>query len=297
MNAADPLAGEPLGVTVSEAVRQALAEDIGALGDITSAVFEDFPEVEAVLVSRSPGVLAGRAAAEETFAQVDASISVEWGASDGDALEAGRPFAVVRGPLEKISAAERTALNFLCHLSGVATTTRRFLDAARAGNPEVRIRDTRKTTPGLRMLEKAAVAAAGGTNHRASLSGAILLKDNHLAFVSVSQAVASARDMWPGRTVQVECDTVDQCDQAVAAGADAVLLDNMSPEEVALCVARVDRAAVVEVSGGVTIDNIADYAAAGPEFIAVGAITHSAPALDIGLDVVSSRIDPSALRN
>lgn len=278
---------ELLGVTVSEAVRLALAEDIGALGDITSALLEDYPKVEAVLVARRPGVLAGRAAVEETFAQVDGSIAIDWEADDGDELVAGVPFATVRGQLNTVSAAERTALNFLCHLSGVATMTRRFLDLARARSPQVEIRDTRKTTPGLRTLEKAAVAAAGGTNHRSSLSDGILLKDNHLGSISIARAVERAREMWPGRSVQVECDTPEQCDEAVAAGADAVLLDNMSPEQVAACVQRVGEQIVVEVSGGVTLDNVADYAEAGPRYIAIGAVTHSAPSLDIGLDVVS----------
>jgi nicotinate-nucleotide pyrophosphorylase (carboxylating) len=183
--------------------------------------------------------------------------------------------------------AERTALNFLCHLSGIATLTRRYVEAARPA----RVRDTRKTTPGLRALEKAAVRAGGGVNHRGSLSDGILVKDNHLGGLGVDEAVERARARWPGRTVQVECDTADQVKAALVAGADLVLLDNMAPDQVGVCVALVraaPRPCLVEVSGGVTLDNVAAYAAAGADLVAVGALTHSAPALDIGLDLLET---------
>jgi nicotinate-nucleotide pyrophosphorylase (carboxylating) len=179
--------------------------------------------------------------------------------------------------------AERTALNLLCHLSGVATLTRRYADAV-AGTG-VRILDTRKTTPGLRALEKAAVRAGGGHNHRGSLSDMVLLKDNHIAGMEIAHAVAAARAMWPGRGVEVECDRLEQVRVAVTAGADVVLLDNMSPADVEVCVKEVNGRALVEVSGRVNLDTVADYAAAGPDLISVGALTHSAPVLDIGLDL------------
>ena len=188
----------------------------------------------------------------------------------------------------------------------IATLTRRYADLAgsvpeRSGRP-ARIRDTRKTTPGLRALEKAAVRAGGGVNHRGSLSDGILVKDNHLARLrganatdglSIAEAVTQAHERWPGRSVQVECDTEAQVKEAVAAGADLVLLDNMTPVEVEACVAlvaaseaeRTGRRCLVEVSGGVNLDTVAAYAAAGPDLISVGALTHSAPVLDLGLDV------------
>jgi nicotinate-nucleotide pyrophosphorylase (carboxylating) len=167
-------------------------------------------------------------------------------------------------------------------LSGVATLTRRYVHAAQ-GN--ARIRDTRKTTPGLRALEKAAVRAGGGANHRGSLSDGILVKDNHLAGVSISDAVSRAKRRWPGQVVEVECDTPEQVREAVDAGAEMVLLDNMTPDQVAACVKLVEGRCPVEVSGRVTLDSVPEYAATGADFISVGALTHSAPALDIGLDV------------
>jgi nicotinate-nucleotide pyrophosphorylase (carboxylating) len=179
-------------------------------------------------------------------------------------------------------------LNFLGHLSGVASLTRRFVVAVHQANPATRILDTRKTTPGLRALEKAAVRAGGGHNHRGSLSEAVLVKDNHLGGVSIADAVARARQLWPGRMVEVECDRAEQVDEAVAAGATMVLLDNMDPGQVAGCVARVRAAgsgAPVEVSGRMDLDVAPAMAAAGADLISVGALTHSAPVLDLGFDL------------
>ncbi len=268
---------------IPEIVARALAEDLGPLGDITSSLLPPDVKATAALVPRQPGVLAGRDPATEAFRQVDASLVVTWLASDGDQVTPGEPVSTVDGTLTSILTAERTALNFLCHLSGIATLTRRYAEAAHPA----RIRDTRKTTPGLRALEKAAVRAGGGVNHRGSLSDGILVKDNHLGGLPVEVAVALARARWPGRTVQVECDTVEQVRGAVAAGAELVLLDNMTPDEVARCVRLVAGRCLVEVSGGVTIENVAAYAKAGADFISVGALTHSAPALDIGLDLTT----------
>ncbi len=268
-----------------EAVSRALAEDLGVLGDLTASLLPAGVSVRAALVPRSDGVLAGRLAAAEAFAQVDPVITLEWLVDDGDRLTAGHPLAHVDGLLGSVLTAERTALNFLCHLSGIATLTRRYVDTAARGSGRARIRDTRKTTPGLRALEKAAVRAGGGVNHRASLSDGILVKDNHLAGLSIEEAVGAARRAWPGRPVQVECDTPAQLKEALAAGAELVLLDNMSPDEVAGCVTEVGGAAIVEVSGGVTLETVAAYAAAGADLISVGALTHSAPVLDIGLDL------------
>jgi nicotinate-nucleotide pyrophosphorylase (carboxylating) len=269
-----------------DAVATALAEDLGPLGDLTAALLPIGVTATGAFVPRADGVLAGRLAAGEVLAQVDPELAVEWEADDGDRVEAGRAFAVARGPLASLLTAERTALNLLSHLSGVATLTRRYVDAAAAG--PVTIRDTRKTTPGLRALEKAAVRAGGGMNHRGSLSDGVLLKDNHLARMSIAEAVDRSRRLWPGRSVQVECDTTEQVKQALEAGADLVLLDNMTPAQVTDCVWLVASQCLVEVSGGVTLETVAAYAAAGPDLISVGALTHSAPALDIGLDVTGS---------
>ncbi len=198
----------------------------------------------------------------------------------------------VTGALRPILTAERTALNFLGHLSGVATLTARYVAAAHAQNAAVEVLDTRKTTPGLRLLEKAAVRAGGGTNHRAGLSDAVLVKDNHLAGIGITAAVRRARALWPGRTVEVECDTLEQVAEAAGAGADVVLLDNMDPEQVVEAVEVAHLGApgpiLTEVSGGVSLDTIGAYAAAGPDRISVGALTHSAAVLDLGLDLIWS---------
>jgi nicotinate-nucleotide pyrophosphorylase (carboxylating) len=245
------------------------------------------------VVARADGVLAGRLCALEAFGQVDAAVAVEFLERDGAFVGAGTVVADVAGPMRSVLTAERTALNFLCHLSGIATLTRRFVDVVSQANPATRVLDTRKTTPGLRLLEKAAVRAGGGWNHRAGLSDAVLVKDNHLGRLSVGEAVAQARRSWPGRMVEVECEVPEQVTEAVSAGASAVLLDNMTPALVSECVGLVRAgtagtpgAVLVEVSGGVTLASAPAYAAAGADLISVGAITHSAPILDLGLDLV-----------
>jgi nicotinate-nucleotide pyrophosphorylase (carboxylating) len=235
---------------------------------------------------RADGVLAGMECATATFARVDPSVTVEWRHGDGAAVAAGTVVGVVSGPFRSIVTAERTALNFLCHLSGVATATRRFVDALRG---RALLLDTRKTLPGLRALEKAAVRAGGGTNHRMSLSDMVLVKDNHLVGSTITAAVAHARELWPDLAVEVECDRPEQVVEAVEAGADVVMLDNMTPDEAAKCATIVhdsDRPDVLlEVSGGITLANVGDYADAGVDLISTSAITQSAPALDIALDI------------
>jgi nicotinate-nucleotide pyrophosphorylase (carboxylating) len=273
---------------VAEAVARALAEDLLPLGDLTAALVPAEATAHLAIVSRSAGVVAGRACALEAFRQVDPTLEVRWRIGDGGAVVPGDHVAEVVGPLRSILTAERTVLNFLGHLSGVATLTRRYVDAVRAANPATRVLDTRKTTPGLRALEKAAVRAGGGHNHRGSLSDAVLVKDNHLAGLSIGAAVARAKDLWPGRMVEVECDHPAQVDEAVAAGATVIMLDNMTSEEVAGCVSRLRAAGVdtlVEVSGGVTLETAPGLAAAGADLISVGALTHSAPVLDLGFDL------------
>jgi nicotinate-nucleotide pyrophosphorylase (carboxylating) len=279
---------DPPLLAVREAVGRALAEDVLPLGDLTASLVPATARARATIVARRPGVVAGRLCALEAFAQVDSSVTVDWELEDGRAVVPGSVVATVTGPLRSILTAERTALNFLCHLSGVATTAHQYVHVVSAANPATRVLDTRKTTPGLRALEKAAVRAGGAFNHRGNLSEAVLVKDNHLGGLSIAEAVTRARQWWPGRLVEVECDRADQVTQAITAGAAAVLLDNMTPAEVASCVAlaRATGAGVlVEVSGGVTLDNAPRYAAAGADLISVGAITHSAVALDLGLDL------------
>src|SRR5690606_67583 len=235
---------------------------------------------------------AGRLCAEEAFRQVDPTLEVSWSADDGDRVTAGAEVGRVRGRLAPILTAERTALIFLGHLSGVATLTARFVDAVAAAGGSLRVWDTRKTTPGLRALEKAAVRAGGGCNHRGNLSDWIMLKDNHLTGTSITDAVARALAAWPGRTVQVECDRLEQVEEALAAGATALLLDNVGPEEVRRCVEAVDRHAagggrrpLVEASGGITLETLDAYADTGVDLVSIGSLTNSAPVLDIGLDI------------
>jgi nicotinate-nucleotide pyrophosphorylase (carboxylating) len=276
---------------VRAAVARALDEDLTPIGDLTSALLPPDLEATALLVPRTDGVLAGRLCADEAFRQVDASLAVSWAADDGDRVAAGAEVGRVTGRLAPILTAERTALNFLGHLSGVATLTARFVDAIAAAGGRLRVWDTRKTTPGLRPLEKAAVRAGGGANHRGNLSDWVLLKDNHLALFGIAEAVERARRRWPGRTVHVECGDADQVRQAVAAGADALLLDNMGPDEVRAVVDEVraadPRRPLLEVSGGIDLDTVAAYATTGADMVSIGALTHSAPVLDIGLDVAT----------
>ena len=280
---------DPPVTAVREAVARALAEDLGVLGDLTATALVDPGATgTAHFMARRPGVLAGTAPATEVFAQLDPSVTVTWAAADGDAVTAGQRVGTVAGPLRSLLTGERSALNFLGHLSGIATLTRAHVEAVAAAagaGDRCRIRDTRKTTPGLRSLEKAAVRAGGGANHRGNLSDAVLIKDNHLRHRRIGDAVDRARRRWPGAMVEVECDTLDQVAEAKAAGADLVLVDNMTPDEVAKAVAIAAGAFPVEVSGGITLDNVAAYAAAGADLISIGALTHSAPVLDIALDL------------
>lgn len=287
-----PAFAEPPRVAVVACVSAALAEDLLPLGDLSASLLPPGATAKASFVARAGGVLAGTACAREAAMQVDPSLEVTWRVVDGQAVQPGDPLGSIEGLTASILAVERSALNFLCHLSGVATLTRRYVEAARAADPSVTIWDTRKTTPGLRALEKAAVRAGGGLNHRGSLSEAVLVKDNHLGAISIADAVARARARWPGRMVEVECDRVDQVHDALQAGATLVMCDNMSPDEVRQCVGlvrahlrRAARDVLIEASGGIDLANIAAFASAGVDLISVGALTHSAPALDIGLDL------------
>jgi nicotinate-nucleotide pyrophosphorylase (carboxylating) len=273
------------------AVAAALAEDLTPLGDLTASLLDDDLTATADFVPRTDGVLAGTACATAAFRQLDERIAVTWSVHDGDRVGARTVVGTVSGPLAPLLSGERTALNFLCHLSGIATLTRRFVDAAAGGG--ARVWDTRKTTPGLRSLEKAAVRAGGGASHRGNLSEWVMLKDNHLTRLGIAGAIALAKERWPGRTVQVEVERLEQLAEALEAGADAVLLDNMTVDEATEAAAfatnwaasRGGRRPLVECSGGINLETVAAYAATGVDLLSTSAITQSAPALDIGLDI------------
>ncbi len=274
---------DPPMAAVREVVARALAEDLLPLGDLTAGLVDPSAKGSGAVVARTAGVLAGSLCVTETYAQVDPAVSVRFVLADGSSLAAGTRVAEVDGSLASLLSGERTALNLLCHLSGVASLTRHFVDAV--GASSTRVLDTRKTLPGLRAIQKAAVRAGGGHNHRGSLSEMVLVKDNHRAALGIVDAVATARRRWPFRAVEVECDTVEQVEEAVVAGAAAVLLDNMSPAEVRRCVDLVAGRALTEASGGMTLRTVAAYAATGVDFVSVGALTMSAPSLDLGLDL------------
>ena len=280
---------DPPARVVADLVGRALDEDLLPLGDLSASLLPASARGRAEFVARTDGVIAGVACATEAFRQLDDEVQVAWQVADGDAVGAGDVLGVVEGPLASILSAERTALNFLGHLSGIATRTRSFVDAA----APLRVWDTRKTTPGLRSLEKAAVRAGGARNHRGNLSDWVMFKDNHLTALGIVEAVRSARDRWPGRTVHVECDRLEQVVQALDAGADALLLDNMTPDEVRAAVAVADehaathgtRRALLEISGGITLETVGSYADTGADVVSSGSLTNSSPVLDIGLDI------------
>ncbi|HLG11230.1 MAG TPA: carboxylating nicotinate-nucleotide diphosphorylase [Dehalococcoidia bacterium] len=274
---------------VRRLVRDALIED-GAFNDVTtlSTVPPD-QRGRGVFLAKDSGVLAGLPLVEAAFAALDASIRLDPLLTDGAKLERGVHIARVEGPLAGILSAERIALNFLQRLSGTATLTRRLVDAV-AGLP-VRIVDTRKTTPGLRALERYAVQVGGGHNHRFNLSDGLLIKDNHLAAgrsrgLTLAQTVAAARAGVPHtHRIEVEVTSFDEAQEAIAARADVILLDNMDPPEMARCVQMIAGRALTEASGGVTLANVRAIAESGVDIISSGALTHSAPALDISLEV------------
>jgi nicotinate-nucleotide pyrophosphorylase (carboxylating) len=274
---------------VAAVVEAALAEDLGVAGDVTTtATIPATAMAAADLVPRADGVVAGLPVAAYVFATVSQGrLRVEFGTQDGARVTAGEVLATVRGPVRDLLTAERTALNLLGHLSGVATLTRRWVDAV-AGTP-AQIRDTRKTLPGLRVLEKYAVRMGGGVNHRMSLSDAALVKDNHAAAAGgVLAAFDLVRTAYPGLALEVEVDTLEQAHAVIDAGAELVLLDNMAPAQLREVVAYGAGRARLEASGGLTLDAAREVAQTGVDYLAVGALTHSAPALDIGLDMTGN---------
>jgi len=263
-------------------IEAALAEDIGT-GDVTSmAVIPPDLQFSGVMAAREPMVLAGLELAEDIFHRVVPQASVTLRAKDGDKVEAGTVLAELRGPAAGLLTAERTALNLLQHLSGIATFTRRYADAIQGSG--CTLLDTRKTIPGLRQLAKYASRMGGARNHRMGLYDGVLIKDNHIAVRGgVAEAVKAAR-AHTSLPVEVECDTLLQVGEAIEAGADIILLDNMTPPQLKECVALIAGRAKTEASGGVTLETIAAIAASGVDFVSVGRLTQSAPAVDIGMD-------------
>jgi nicotinate-nucleotide pyrophosphorylase (carboxylating) len=272
---------------VRDVVRRALAEDVGA-GDVTTnATVLATQRARGVFLAKADFVLAGLDVALEAFRQVDAAaadLDVKQAKRDGDACRTGDVVAELVGPARTLLIGERTALNFLQRLSGIATRARQFVDAA---GGRIIVLDTRKTTPTLRSLEKYAVATGGATNHRIGLFDAVLIKDNHVRLAGgVAAAVARMRAAAPGMAIEVETQTLDEVDEAVAAGVEVILADNMSIDDIRETVTRVRGRAKIEISGGVTLDRIPEFAATGADYVSVGALTHSAPAVDISFEIV-----------
>jgi nicotinate-nucleotide pyrophosphorylase (carboxylating) len=265
-------------------IRRALAEDLAGGNDITSvATVSGDEQVVADFTARKSGVIAGIDMAIATLREVGLT-EITQHLRDGDRVVPGSVLISVRGDTRAILLAERTALNFLGHLGGIATLTDQWV-AAVAGSKTV-IRDTRKTTPGLRLLEKAAVVAGGGTNHRLSLSDAALIKDNHIAAAGgVVAAFSKVRSAFPDALIEIEVDSLEQLREVASQSPDLVLLDNMSPDQCREAVTFVAGRFKLEASGGITIENARAYAESGVDYLAIGALTHSAPVLDIGLDI------------
>jgi nicotinate-nucleotide pyrophosphorylase (carboxylating) len=275
------------GVDIDEFLAAALAEDLGEAGDITSAATIAPDAVAAAnVVARAPGCIAGLAPAMRVFELLEPSVAIAALVTDGTVVKKGAVIASVRGPAAALLAGERVALNLLGRLSGVATATRALVD--RIEGTGATILDTRKTTPLWRMLEKTAVRAGGGANHRMGLYDAVLIKDNHIESVgSVAEAVRRARKrVGPKLHVEVEIDRVSDLEPAIEAGADIVMLDNMRPVQMRKAVALARGRCKLEASGGITLANVRRIAETGVDFISVGWITHSAPALDVALDFV-----------
>lgn len=269
-----------------KSVKEALLEDLGRAGDITSeAILNKNIKIEATLVARKCGVLCGTATALTAFQLIDPEIKYDNILIDSALVNSGDIIARINGSATSILAAERVALNFLGHLSGISTLTAKFV--SQISHTHAKICDTRKTTPNLRALEKYAVACGGGVNHRFGLDDAILIKDNHIAVAGGVAAALRAAKQKIGHLVkiEIEVDTLDQLHEALSEGVDVVLLDNMSIPQLAEAVRMINKQALSEASGGISLDTVAAVAETGVNLISVGALTHSAPVLDVGLDI------------
>jgi len=273
---------------ISAAVQLALAEDIGAGDATTLSAVPESATSSAVMRAREPLVVAGLALAEAAFRELSSKVEIVRAAEDGQRVGANAALLKLSGPARALLSAERVALNFVQRLSGIASVTAQFVEAI--NGTRAQILDTRKTTPGWRRLEKYAVTCGGGHNHRMGLFDMVLIKDNHLAALknessgAIAAAVRRARTQYPQLKVEVEADTLDQVEQGLAAGAERILLDNMNPVQLRLAVQRCKGRAQTEASGGVTLASVRALAETGVDFISVGALTHSARAVDVGLD-------------
>ena len=270
---------------IDAAIREALSEDLGLAGDITTnATVAADAKAEAVIATRRDGVVSGLPLAEAAFRALDPRITFEIHKPDGSAVKPGETIATVSGNARAILTAERVALNFMGRMSGIATLTRKYCDAVSGTN--AKIADTRKTTPGLRAFEKYAVRCGGGQNHRSGLFDAILIKDNHIVASGGIEAAIKAAHIAAGHMlkIEVEVDTLEQLDQVLKHKIDAVLLDNMTPAQLKDAVKRVAGRCLTEASGGVNLDTVRAIAESGVDMISVGALTHSAAVLDLGLD-------------
>jgi nicotinate-nucleotide pyrophosphorylase (carboxylating) len=272
-----------------EIVRRALAEDLG-WGDVTTeAIVPSELRARGVILSKCDCVIAGLEVAAEAFLQLDPGCVFTRKLKDGDRSEPGTVVAELRGQAASMLTAERTALNFLQRLSGIATLTRRFVEAA---GGSITVLDTRKTTPTLRALEKYAVRAGSGTNHRDGLDNGVLIKDNHVRLAgSVRAAVQLMKDAGPEMPIEVEAQSLEQVDEAVAAGADIILVDNLPLDAIREAVRRINGRAKVELSGGVTLDRIPELAKTGANYVSIGALTHSAPAADLSFELEPEATD------
>jgi nicotinate-nucleotide pyrophosphorylase (carboxylating) len=266
-----------------EIVRRALAEDLG-WGDVTTeATVDASARGRGVILAKSPCVVAGLEVAAETFRQLDPAAVITVFKGDGTACQPGDVIAEVRGTAASMLTAERTALNLMQRMTGIATITRRFVDAAQG---RITILDTRKTTPTLRALEKYAVRAGGGTNHRGGLDDGVLIKDNHIRLAGgVREAVRRMKAADPQMPIEVEAQSLEQVDEAIQSGADTILLDNLTSEQLTEAMVRIAGRAKVEISGGVTLDRIPELAASGADYVSVGALTHSAAAADLSFEL------------
>jgi nicotinate-nucleotide pyrophosphorylase (carboxylating) len=272
--------------SIDKIISSALEEDLGS-GDITtSAIIDPSAKGKARALAKEEIILAGTDVFSMVFSKLDPEIAVEFDYHDGDVVANGKDICIVKGPLRGILSGERTALNFLQHLSGIATLTRKFVEKTARFN--VRVVDTRKTTPSLRVLEKYAVTVGGGFNHRFGLFDGILIKDNHIAIDgSISEAVKKVKAKIPHTLrVEVEVDDIKDIEEAIRAGADAILLDNMSPKELREAVSIAEGRVLLEASGGITLESVEEIAKTGINLVSIGSITHSARSVDIGLEII-----------
>jgi nicotinate-nucleotide pyrophosphorylase (carboxylating) len=269
---------------VSRALEEDLGGVVGSAHDVTTeATVPAIRRAQGLFIAKAPCVVAGLDVAFECFRALDSGVQAVVRKGDGQRCPAGETIAEVTGSARTLLVGERTALNFLQRLSGIATLTRRFVEAA---GGRITVLDTRKTTPTMRTLEKYAVRAGGGTNHRFGLFDAVLIKDNHIALAGgIGAAIAKTRAAHPGMRIEIEADTLDQMDEALSAGAETILVDNMSTADICKAVRQSAGRATVEISGGVTIDRMPELSATGADYVSVGALTHSAPAVDISFDI------------